>query len=254
MHTSSGAFSMADDPRDSIEDSYRARVLRIRLRIGRRSEIESQRELQVPLTVSGAAAALGEYFAERREVVRVEARAVPVGVIPDVEGLRAELKTIALGEWEALEEAHVPILEARRIEDIANPLGVECSGGWRTEDSLINPIEFRAPVGTGRDRYEAGLKPLPTGAEGFDQAGIAVLDPILAVIAATEVGILADAGEVPAGLYRAARSAGLILNDAANLPVAESLAEPILASMEEGELVQIISNENMAYIKLGMSP
>lgn len=250
MHTGSGAFSMADD-------SYRVLVLWIRLHIGRRSEIESQRELQVPLTVSGAAAALGEYFAERREVVRVEARAIPVRVIPDVEGLRAELKTIALVEWEALEEAHVPVLEARLIEDVANPLGVECSGGGRTEDSLINPIEFRAPVGTslGRsDRYEAGLKPLPIGAEGFDEAGIAVLDPILAVIAATKVGILADASEVPAGLYRAARSAGLILNDAANLPVAESLAEPIPASMEEGELVQIISNENMAYVKLGRSP
>ena len=122
---------------------------------------------------------------------------------------------------------------------------------------MINPIEFRAPVGAslGRsDRYEARLKPLPIGAEGFDEAWIAVLDPILAVIAATKVVILADASLVPAGMYRAAGSAGLILNDSANLPVAESLAKQILASVEEGELVQIISNENMAHIKLGRSP
>src|SRR2546429_3833555 len=50
---------------------------------------------------------------------------VPIGVVPNVEGLGAELEPVALSDRKALEESHVPVLESGLIEDVAYTLRSE---------------------------------------------------------------------------------------------------------------------------------
>ena len=98
--------------RDAVEGSYRVRVLRIRLRIARPSEIKTQRELQVPLPAAAGTAAFYQYLAEGFCVRGVEpniggpattAGAAPVRMVPDVVRFGSELKPLLFPDWKFLE-------------------------------------------------------------------------------------------------------------------------------------------------------
>src|SRR5205807_6624165 len=124
--------------------------------------------------------------------------------------------------------------------DVAYTLGDERSGSWFSEN--------RGSVGIG------GGEPLAVRAERLDKMGSTVHGPKLAVIAATKVGVLADASEVLAALDRITRSSGLVLDDAADLPVAQSLAEEAVVSMKERKLVQVVSDEDMTDVEFRRPP
>lgn len=62
-------------------------------------------------------------------------------MVPNIEGLGAELEPVTLSERKALEESHVPVLESGLIEDVAYTLRDERSGSWFSEN--------QGPVGIG---------------------------------------------------------------------------------------------------------
>src|SRR5438552_5358741 len=106
-------------------------------------KVETQGELEVTLAGAAGAAALDQNFAKRGKVGRVQAdvcgaaataRAAPVRVIPDVVGFRAELQSRAFCNLEGFEKAHVPVGEARLIDDVADTLGVKSPDGRSSEN------------------------------------------------------------------------------------------------------------------------
>ena len=90
------------------------------------SEFGAQRELQV------AFAAFGKHLPEVG-AARIQgnvsssvtaARSTPVRVIPDVVGFGTELEAEVLVHGNSLEQAHVPVLISRLIDEIADALGL----------------------------------------------------------------------------------------------------------------------------------
>jgi hypothetical protein len=120
-----------------------------------RLEISAERELQVALALTRGATAFSEYFAESGKIRRVQANVgcpiataigAPIGVVPNVVGLGAELEASFLGNGEGLEKAEVPVLKSRLIDDVAHTLSVERSGCGGPENPLIDAVEFRTAV------------------------------------------------------------------------------------------------------------
>src|SRR5256885_5017296 len=110
------------------------------------SEIEAQRELQVALTAT-CAAAFGGHFSKigagRIEIHAAPAAATPIGVIDKVEGFGTELETALFIDGKGFEEAKIPVLESGLVDDVANPLSIECARRGRRKHGSVKP----KPVG-----------------------------------------------------------------------------------------------------------
>src|SRR5438105_151184 len=78
-------------------------------------ELRAQRELHVALTVLAC-------NLTKCRAGRVEVRRAPVRVVEDVEGLCAELQLDSFIDGNRLEQAHVPVLQTRVVDQVANPL------------------------------------------------------------------------------------------------------------------------------------
>src|SRR5438105_4856923 len=95
-------------------------------------EVEAQRKLQITGVV-----VLARYLHECCPIGRVGTDAVtavgvaPVGMIEHVERFGAELEADALGDREFLEQPHVPIVETRVVDQVANPILANESSGSR---------------------------------------------------------------------------------------------------------------------------
>src|SRR6267378_391840 len=147
-------------------------------------EEEAQRELQVALALTRAAAAFGEYFSERfgvggvkPDVGRCPAAAVaaPIWVVPNIVGLGAELQSRFLGNREGLEQAEVPILEPRLVDEVADTRVIE-----------------RPSRGFDKDRRAVRVRrgePLALWAECTDDLGNTIYDPVLAVYATIKIRV-----------------------------------------------------------------
>src|SRR6266700_2608405 len=119
-----------------------------------RSELEFERELDIALaTASWAAALRGDLSEGGTAGVKVHAATAgttPVRVVQGVERFGAELEVNSLAYLNDLEQADVPVLESRLVEDVANVLCIErsrCGGtclhrrhdsGWLSE--YLRPI------------------------------------------------------------------------------------------------------------------
>src|SRR6266403_1170842 len=97
-------------------------------------EVEAQRELQIALALTRAAATFGEYFPKGRGVSGVKpdvgcspaaAIAAPIRVVPNVVRLGPELESYALCNREGLEQAEVPVLEPGLVDDVADARVIE---------------------------------------------------------------------------------------------------------------------------------
>ena len=139
-------------------------------------ELRPQRELKVPFAAFGCN--LAERGTRRIEIHAATAGATPVRVVPDVEGFGAELEVYPLIHRNLLEQTHVPVLESRLIDDVANSLSDKRSGGWLGK------------VGSAAD-------PLTGFSKCMRRAELAIPRKILAAgDAATEVCVQTHAGEV----------------------------------------------------------
>ena len=177
------------------------------------SELRPQRELEVAL------AAFGKDFSEGRSASRIQsdiggatatATTAPIRMVPDVECFGAELEAKPFIHGNSLEQAHVPVLESGLVDHVANALGVE--------GSRRGFCKYRRAIGIGCG------EPLAGWAEGTDDLGIAVHDPVLAVHAASKVGVETHAGVISRP-GNAARQPSLELGDTADLPSAERFAD-----------------------------
>src|ERR1700751_3459150 len=153
-------------------------------------------------------------------------------MVPDVVGLGTELEAEPFVDGNGLEQAHVPILIAGLMDEVANALGVEGTSGRRGKD--WRSIRVR------------GGEPLPSWTKSPNNLRVAVYHPELAVASASPVGILAHAGIVHVRRDDAARQTRLELRDAADLPSAEGLARETFLSPEERQLVEIVDDNDVA--------
>ena len=99
-------------------------------------------------------------------------------MVDEVERLGAELEPSLLVNRERLEQAEVPVLEARLVDQVTDALRVERPGRRLGKDLRAIGIRRR--------------KPLAATAERPDDPGSAVYDSILAVNSASEVGVQTD--------------------------------------------------------------
>lgn len=107
------------------------------------SELRAQRELKV------AFAAFGKHFSEVA-AARIQgdvssavtaARSTPVGMVPHVESLGAELEVYPFIHRNLLKQTHVPVLESGLIDDVANLLSDKGPRGWSREvGSATDPL------------------------------------------------------------------------------------------------------------------
>src|SRR5579864_6093109 len=108
-----------------------------------RSEVKPQRKLQVPLATTDAAS-LGCYLSEGRagriEIHTAAAPSTPVRMVDEIECLSAELKSSLLVNGKGLEEAEVPILKTRLINQIPHPLRVERTVRRFRKDGSVKPL------------------------------------------------------------------------------------------------------------------
>src|SRR5205814_2770639 len=137
-------------------------------------------------------------------------------------------------------QAHIPILITGLVDQVTNPLRIECAGCRRGEDRRSVRISSSEP-----------LAARPKCPNNF---GIAVNDPKLAIASASPVSILADASVVNVRRDNAARQPGLKLRNAADLPSAQNLASKSGLTAEEWKLVKIVDNRDMAGVHIVWSP
>ena len=172
----------------------------------RELELHTERELQVAFTLAGAAAALRQDFSEGGGVRRVQADvggaaatavAAPVRMVPHVVSFGAELEAQVLVHRECLEQAHVPVLESRLIDQVADALRVERARRRRRENRRAVRIRRREPL-SGRT-------------ERADDFRISVDHPELPVAAATPVGVLSHSRVIHVGRDHATWNACLEL-------------------------------------------
>src|SRR5712691_3901621 len=142
------------------------------------SEIGAERELDITLTATNAAA-LGGYFSEVRAggvevhtgATAAPAPSTPIRVVNKVKCLGPELEPCALGNRERFEQSEIPVLESRLVNQVSNVLRVERPGRRCRKD--------RRAVRVLR------CEPLSIRAEGTDNRGVAINHPVLAVDAAS---------------------------------------------------------------------
>src|SRR5215471_16102897 len=212
------------------------------------SKVKPQRKLEVALTAARPAA-LGGDLAEggaggielhSTGAAHGTAAPAPVGVIDEVERFGSELETRAFGEREFFEQSQIPILETGQVNHVADVLRqVKGSGGGRSKDRRSVRI--------------LGREPLAACAESSNNLGIAVNDPVLAIDAASPVGVLSHTGVVACAGYSAGQS-GLELGNAADLPASEGFAREIALPSEEGQVVKIEDLHHVPRIELRGSP
>lgn len=199
-------------------------------------KVETKRKLNIALAAAARSAALRGNFSEGGacgvEVHAAAARAAPIRMVQEVEGFSAELESHAFADREGFEDPEVPIVETGLIDDVADVLCVEGSFRRRGENRRVEPL---------------------AGAKIAENIRSAVLDPVLAVYAATEVRVEADAGVVVRGGH-AARAAGLSLNEARYFPPAQGLARKAALVAKERQGVHETADEVMAGVELGRPP
>ena len=153
-------------------------------------------------------------------------------MVPDVKRFGAELKPDLLADRDYLEQAEVPVLESRLVNDVAHALRVERPGGRFGKDRRVEPLAVLA--------------------KSADDLGRAAHHPVLTIRAAPEVRVQADPGVVRSP-GNAARGAGLELRDAADLPSTERPGrETRLLATVERKLVEVIENKDV--VDVGRPP
>ena len=170
--------------------------------------------MQIPLAATNTTAFAG-YFSEISACwVKVDAAstaATEVRMVDEIKRFGAELESHPFVDWETLKEAQVPVLEAWLVNEISNALMDEGASCGLNEDRAAIGILGREPlVGVGRT----------VGCKLSQYFRIAVNEPVLAVDAAPEIGIEANASVI-AIARDAARQASLKLRDATDLPASQ---------------------------------
>ena len=125
-------------------------------------------------------------------------------MVDEVKRLGTELKTSLLVNRERLEQPKIPVLKSRLVDQVAHALRVEGARGRLREN--LTAIK----IGSG--------EPLPTRPKRTDDPRHTIDDPVLAVIAATEIRVEAHAGIVIIRGRCATRQTRLELCDPADLP------------------------------------
>src|ERR1051325_1269745 len=161
-------------------------------------------------------------------------------MVEDIVGFGAELEANGFGDGDSLKETHVPVLEARLVDEVANALVHEGSGCWLSED--------RAAIG-----IRSG-KPLTAGAKRTNDFRRSIHIPVLTVHAATIVRVKAYTCIIDAGSHTA-RQTGLELRNSADLPAAKGLARQGRRRVaEERKLIKVVDDEYVPSVELGGPP
>src|SRR5579885_75892 len=205
---------------------------------GKRSEVETKRELQLAV-VSVFACDLAKLRAGR-----VEIHAIPVRMVERIIGLRPELESGPFVDGEPFEEAQVPVIEPGVVDGVTDPF-------------LMIEGAFRRLRVQRRTIGKRGLEPverivLSTSVVGhlIEVSDWSVFNPVLPDAAHTAVQT--DADEVVAGSDAAWR-AGLRLEDAADLPPAGDLSVPVLLRAQERQFVEEVGDEVVSRTKFRRS-
>jgi hypothetical protein len=206
-------------------------------------EVEPQRKLQVAFAPAHSSS-LGKHFPKGIQIGGVQTDicgaaaatpAAPIRMVDEVESLGTELEAKALGDRKRFEQAEVPILEPRLIDQITYALLVERTGP-----------RFREDRSTVRIRSS---KPLAVRPKFSDDLGVSIHDPILPVHSTSKVGVESHTGVI-GGPCDAAWEPSLELRQTADLPSSQQLAGQRAVVLEEGQVVEIVEHQDVARVEL----